>query len=596
MSSATKTIPACALLALAGLAIVTAGIHAATASGSTPSGAAGEIVAVVNGEPILRADFSRSLVRTLGPAAVETFVDWMLVEQEARRRGVSVTDAELAARKELEVALRMRALAENVRVGPDEYRLTLEGRGTDMASVRAAVEAGVSDNALRVVLLAEKMLAPRLDLSEKALHAYYERTRGQRCMAAHVVLRGKRQAQELLNALEQRPALWSRAVLDYSLDRESVPHEGKIVPVPVTCELGKALAVMQPGEMKLYEEGDLWHVLRLIKQIPAAPEGFDEAKDRLRAELIAVGTAGRFEELLATLNKDACVVDNLLGDPPTRRALGEDVGAFVNGEALTMARLGELLTEEFGVSTLSPYIERTLVLQEARRRGLSVPDQEYATRARSLGEGLFQEEARRRDVSPEAWTDLLSARGLDVARHKSDLVEQLIPREDVRASILAEKMAAEGLQVSEADLAEAYEELRKDRFVVRELDADSLKAAERIYGELSRGVSFEAIARTEVSGPGVWQPGGFASIVTSSHPYYAYVKDLKAGELSGIFKSGRQYRIIEVIERLTPTEPPPLETVRSSLEQEVRLRKSRARIRAFLLKLKAESEIEVRLD
>ena len=51
-------------------------------------------VAVVNGQELSRPEFGRALVRTLGMSAMETFVDWALVAQEAGRRGLAVTQDE----------------------------------------------------------------------------------------------------------------------------------------------------------------------------------------------------------------------------------------------------------------------------------------------------------------------------------------------------------------------------------------------------------------------------------------------------------------------------------------------------------------------
>jgi len=554
-----------------------------------------DVVAVVNGEAISRAEFGRSLVGSLGGSALETFVDRALVEQEAARLGVSVSDAELAARRELEVALRLRAAQQKARMGADEYRLALEGAGKDLARVRQELAEGISESGLRALLLGEKMLAPHLDLREEALRAYYERTRGPCYAAAHIVVRSRSRAEELLELLQDDPRLWERAVLEYSLDRSSVAFKGRVGPVPARSELGRVLGGMQPDELGLYGQGDFWHVLRLIGPVAPSPEGFDETKDELRAEVIALETQRRFQPLLALLNSRACVVVNLAGDSGTR-LLGEGTAVFVNGQALGVSELARMLVDEFGRTMLGPYIERRLIMQEAHRLGLTVSPEELDVRMGAIGDQLFEEQAAQREVTAAGLTELLSRAGVDSEDFKRGLRGQLVDPEDVRATLLAEKMVADGVEVTEADIVEAYDELKGDRFAVKELAADSQAAAERMYREVKQGIGFELVARTEISEPGIWVPGGLAMVVTSSHPYYPYVKDLREGELSGIFKHDGKYRIIGVLGREPAGEPPPLESLRSALGQEVRLRKSRARIRALLVKLKAEAQIEVRLD
>jgi parvulin-like peptidyl-prolyl isomerase len=574
--------------------IVAAGVLLALGAAVQP--AAADVIAVVNGEPISRADFGLALVQSLGRSVMNTFVDRALVEQEARRLGIGVTDAELAERRELEVDLRLRAVPTRARMGPHEFRTLATLRGWDMAEFRRQIERGISDGSLRVLLLAEKMLVPRLDLSDEALRTYYERTRGRRCVAAHIVVGGRRAADRLLATLRDKPELWTQVVLQASLDRGSVPYKGRIGPVPADSDLGRALSGMQPGELKAHQQGELWQILRFIREVPPADEPFDQMRDRLRAELIVVECRTAFDALLAFLNQQSTVVVNLSSDERVRRLLGEETAAFVNGEPLALSDLADALVEEFGPKMLEPYVERTLLTQEARRRGVTVSEEAFEARLKAIGEQLFGEQAAQRDIATDELADLLTKTGVGVADFKEELVQQFASAEDVRATLLAEKMVEEGVEVSENDIVDAYRELRTGRLVVKELSADTSDAAELLRRKISQGADFDLVARTELSEPGTWVTGSLTRIVTSSHPYYLYVKDLAVGEVSVVFEHAGKYRIIKLLRRHFPSDPPPLEAVRDSLEQEVRLRKARARIQALLVKLKAESDVEITLN
>jgi hypothetical protein len=155
---------------------------------------------------------------------------------------------------------------------------------------------------------------------------------------------------------------------------------------------------------------------------------------------------------------------------------------------------------------------------------------------------------------------------------------------------------ADGLEVSEAEVQAAYRELHGTHVVVKELSADNPIAAEQMYRRLEQGVDIDLVARTEMAEPGLWMEGAPETTVTPEHPYWRYAQDLAPGETSGIFKEGGRYRIIMALERSSPSDAPPLESVRQSLVQQLRLRKSRIRICALLVKLKAEADIEVMLD
>ncbi|MCK4283585.1 MAG: hypothetical protein KAX44_04640, partial [Candidatus Brocadiae bacterium] len=298
-----------------------------------------DVVAVVSGEPISRADFGLSLVRSLGRSALETLVDWALVEQEARRLGIEPTDADLAARKELEVELGMRAVMEKSRTGPQQFRAAAQRYEWDLGALRSELEESISDNGLRIQLMVERMLEPRMDLGEEALRKHYDRTRGERYSGAHVLVASRRHAESLLRALRDNPELWTEAVLQSSLDRPSVPYRGRIRPVPASSELGKVFAGMDADELRLHCDGEYWHVCQFIEKIPAAEESFEDTRDQLKAELVVLKAREGFHALLARLNANANIVMNLSTVPGARQLLGEEVAAFVNGEPLWIADL-----------------------------------------------------------------------------------------------------------------------------------------------------------------------------------------------------------------------------------------------------------------
>jgi foldase protein PrsA len=563
------------------------------ALGAAAPAARAEAVAVVNGEPISRAEFGLSLVRSLGRSVMDAFVDRALLEQEARRLGLTVSEREIAEAREAELAMRLRAVAYNARMGPEEFRILARVRGWDMAQFRRQLEEGISEGALRVQVLAAKILLPHLDLSEAALGDYYARTRGRRYVAAHIVVAGRAAAEGLLAGLQADPERWERAVLQHSLDRGSVPYKGRIRPVAAASELGNVLAQMRPAELKLHRAGERWHVLRLVKVVPPAEQPFEQVRDELRAELLARGVAERLDPLLAALNRKACVVPNLSFDRQVRGLLGEETAVFVNGQAIPVERLAEALVDEFGDRMLEPYVERTLILQEARRRGLSVEEAEFQARWRAIGQQVFGEQAAQRGISAQEMERLLARAGMDAEQFRQRLVQQSASPADVRATLLAEKMVEDGVEVTEVDIAEAYRELGAGRFVVKELAARSVEAAERMHRKVQQGADFDLVAGTEMSEPGLWLAGGLLRTVTSSHPYYPYVKNLGLGDVSVVFEWDGKYRIIKLVEEHLPSDPPPLESVRASLEQQVRLRKARARIRALLVRLKAESDIQI---
>lgn len=573
------------LLALAVLALVLIG-HRAD----------GQVIARVNDREVQRGEFADVLVQTLGPWAMGEYVDRVLVEQEAARRGLTATEEEIEERTEVEIDLRLRKVRRDLGVGPGEFRTMLQSSGRGLPDLREEIRNSVSGTEIRLKVLRDKILRPRIDLSEEAVRDYWRRTRGRRFVAAHIELPRREDAERLLQPLQDDPDLWSAAVLRYSQDRAGVPRKGRMGPVPAESDLGRALDGMVPGEMEVYRGDRAWHVLRFIKTVPADEAPFEEVREAVRRELLASRAGELHYRLLAELNGRANVVTNLAGDTETRRIMGRQVAAFVDGATVPVGELGEALIEEFGATMLKGYVERLLVFQQAEARGVSVTQEELQERMEAVADRVFRQYTDRRGMTVEEMTELLDEQGLDLEGSKELLTRRLVDTEDVRATLLAEKMLADQVEVTEEDVEQAYEEHYGERFEVRQMSTESLAKARDLYQELRRGATFELVMRAEAGESGAWLEGLPLTTVTASHPYYPHVKDLEQGQISGIFEGEGQYHIIKVVRHHPPAERPPLESVREDLKQQVFRRKLRDRVRAFLVKLRAEADIRITLD
>ena len=84
----------------------------------------------------------------------------------------------------------------------------------------------------------------------------------------------------------------------------------------------------------------------------------------------------------------------LQSDPQDVARVGDQaLVPFVNGQPLALDELAEVLVHEYGHTMIEPYVERTLILQEAARRGLSVDEREYEARLGLIGAQLFEDQA-----------------------------------------------------------------------------------------------------------------------------------------------------------------------------------------------------------
>jgi len=556
-----------------------------------PQGAVG----VVNGQAIPRELFARALVDMLGRPTLDTFVDGVLVEQEAARRGITVTQEELQARRQLELELRMRRLYKGARMTAEEFRTLAKTYGWDEAATRDEIEHSITARALRIRLLMEKLLRPYVEITDEQVRGYYEWSLGERCSAAHIQVPDERTARKLMEGLQQRRLNWVEAVARYSLDRPSVRYNGRMLPVPASSDLGRTLQGLQPGEMTLYSDGRSWHVVQLIRHIPAEQMAFETVKESLKQELYSLRLDELADSWLAELHAKASIVPNVAPEAATRKLLGDDVAVFVNGEALSVASLGEALIEEFGDKLMGPFIERELIFQEARRLGIEVADDAMRRRLAAAGERLFAERAASNGMTAQQFAAFLGERGMSEAAHKARLVEELVSQEDMRATALAEQIAASQLEVTEQDVQLAYQTHYGERVDVRRIILDDPAQAEEVRNKALRGASFELLVQTESVEPHAWMDMGLVTDVTVTHPYFQRLKDLKEGDISEVIERQGKYHLLKLVARRRPSDPPPLESVRQAMVEEARNTKARARARGWLEKLKAEAQIEVKL-
>ena len=544
-----------------------------------PSAADEEPVAVLNDTPISRAEFGSELVDLFGTFAVKSIVDRKLVAQAAERRGITVSEDELERRKKLEFRLRVQRFMRRARIAPSELRQAAQKMGLSMQELASRLGEGISGKALRSQLLTEKMLRDQVEVTEEKLRKYYRRTRGKRFLAAHIAVESQKKAKDLLSKLRAGNAEWVDLVASESIDRRSVPHKGRLPLIPSTSRLGRILSKMEVGELKLHKAGGAWHILRLLKATQPEPLPFEQVKNRIRREYIARRVNDMAGAWLAELHERATVVRNLSRSPKKRTILGKDVAAFVNGEAISASELGEALVSQFGREMLRPYIERRLVLQKAREQDVDVTSEDMNRRLDQLHELL--EKRRQQDdflqqpgESPEEDGFRTSRRGV------------------VRATLLAEKLVADGVELSREELEQGYKKCTAESFALREIMTGSETAARRVLGRLQKGGNFALLLRKESTTSAPWLNMGVKRYIRKGHPYFEHLTDKKRGELL-YFQHNSTYHVALVLSHETSDaqDKPSFEQFR----KEQRQLKIQRRAEAWVEKIRASADIEVNL-
>lgn len=128
------------------------------------------VVARVDGHPITRRELVREMVGSATPDALKRIVQRMLVEQEAEKRGVKVTEAELDAQLEIDKRQLPNDMCLIQRAPWDEGKQSFEGM------VRSRYQMSVAEYRNQIVrqrLLVKKMIGGDIRPTIPALQAFF---------------------------------------------------------------------------------------------------------------------------------------------------------------------------------------------------------------------------------------------------------------------------------------------------------------------------------------------------------------------------------------------------------------------------------------
>lgn len=261
-----------------------------------------------------------------------------------------------------------------------------------------------------------------------------------------------------------------------------------------------------------------------------------------------------------------------------------NVVAWVNGEPITRDELYDEMVRQVGQQVLDELILIRLVYQAAADQGVSVdPD--------ALAEEVAAIEA---DVGgPDQLAFLLQMYNMT----REELERQ------ISLNMLVRAVLEPDIQVTEDEVRSWFDEnrdrLRQDeqvraRHILVETEEEALELRERLLA----GEDFAALAREHSTDVGSALRGGdlgWFGRGVMVEPFEAAAFSLEPGEISEPVQSQYGYHLILVEDRQEAREAKLDDTLRSSIEEELREEKLSLRIPAWLEELRNAAEIEVLL-
>ncbi|MBT9259610.1 MAG: peptidylprolyl isomerase [Clostridiales bacterium] len=261
----------------------------------------GGVVARVNGEAITRDAFYEELVAQAGPAVLDRMVTDLLVRQEARKKGVTVSPQEVD-----------RQIEEMAAQFPSEeaFHQALALYGYTEASLRRQLETN---------LLVKAILEPQVEVTEEDLKAYFEERKDrynqpEKVKVRHILVDDEKTAQEVREKLLQGED-FAQVAEAYSKDGGSAAQGGDlgwIVRGQMVPEFEEAAFSLPVGEISQPVESYYgWHIIQVEDRQEGREVSFEDVKEQVKQDYIDEQIVQMSGPWLENLRRSADIDDRL---------------------------------------------------------------------------------------------------------------------------------------------------------------------------------------------------------------------------------------------------------------------------------------------
>ncbi|MEO0530917.1 MAG: peptidyl-prolyl cis-trans isomerase [Planctomycetota bacterium] len=530
-----------------------------------------DVMAIVNGKDISRQALVQACVERHGEDVLEGLVNKSLIEHHCRKRGVTITPAEIEAEVD--------RMAKRFKLGREQwFELLKNQRGVDEEEYKRDI--------LWPTLALRKLAADRVQPTDDEVQKAYETRFGPARRVRLIVVTDEAKAAQVQREAAARPADFPRLAMTHSQDVNSASIGGLIQPIRLHAGDPKVERVAMGQVSNVIQAGDQFVILKCEGIVPARNVPMAEVREELAEGIVEQKLRGVANTLFTRL-QDTATIQNIYNDPKLREAM-PGVVATVNGDKITMRQLGKECLVRHGEEVLEVEISHLLLQQALKGSGVTVSQSDM--------EGEMRHAAELAGVTgPDGSADL--KRWIAMATTEQDLSYEQYVRDSVWPSAALKKLTSGRVEVTDDDMQKGFEANYGEKVRCRAIVMGSLRRAQEVwdkarqnpsldyFGDLAEEYSIEPSSRSlrgEV--PPVRRYSGQPQLEEAAFA-------LADGELSGIIQVADKFLILRS-EGRTESIGVTLTEVRSELERDIFEKKLRLAMSGEFERIRSSARID----
>ena len=254
------------------------------------------------------------------------------------------------------------------------------------------------------------------------------------------------------------------------------------------------------------------------------------------------------------------------------------VVAVVNRQEISRKQLGDECLFHYGEDVLESLVNKFLIAQECKRRGITVGSEEVDAEISRM--------AKRFSLPKDRWLKLLEGeRGIKPAQYANDIIWP---------TLALRRLAGERLKVTREELSKAFETRYGDAIDARLISCETLEKAKQAhaavladpknFGNVAKEYSTDASASVKGRIQPIRRHGSYKEIEQA-------VFNMKDGEISEVISAGGQYVVLQRVRRMPGAKAVDFERVAPQLEELVRDSKMRKVSKEVFRQLQEKSEV-----